>query len=146
LGALSSFFITFAPEFKYERTMKKVIFTVFLCLATIGSIQAKRTHIIMRIPTSSYKSKKHGYIRHAHAIRANIPIVELDDNNISISSLQAGSNVSLILNDEQGNIVYENISTSSSSCLTIEIPAGIIEQAFSIQITVNGIDYIGEIY
>jgi len=30
--------------------MKKAILTVFLCLATIGITQAKRAHIIMRIP------------------------------------------------------------------------------------------------
>lgn len=126
--------------------MKKVILTIFLCLATIGITQAKRAHITMRTPTSSYKNKKHGYIHHAPAIRANIPIVELDDTNISISSIQAGSNVTLILNDAQGNIIYENVNNSPSACLTIEIPTEIAEEASSIMITLNGTDYIGNIY
>ena len=126
--------------------MKKVIITIFLCLATIGITQAKRAHITMRVRTVLYEQKKKEGIRHAPTIRANIPIVELDDNNISISSIHEGSNVSLLLNDTQGNIIYENVTISPSSCLTIEIPSEIIEEASSVIITLNGTDYIGEIY
>ena len=106
--------------------MKKIILTVFLCLATIGNMQAKRT----RAPVS----------------RSNIPLVEIDDNDIFISSIQVSYSVSLILYNNQGNIIYECMSNSSSSCLKIDIPSEIIEEAFSVQITSNGTDYIGEIY
>lgn len=127
--------------------MKKAILTIFLCLATIGITQAKRVHIPMQIRTALYEQKKKGGIRHVPACRTNIPIiVEVDDNNILIRSIQAGTNVSLILNDAQGNIIYESDANSSSSCLMIEIPPEIIEKTSSIIITLNGIDYIGEIY
>ena len=66
--------------------------------------------------------------------------------NISISSIQAGSSISLILYDEFGNNIYESVFNTSSSCLTIEIPSEIIEEANTIKITLNGADYIGEIY
>jgi len=126
--------------------MKKVILTVILCLATIGITQARRTRITMHIPTSSYKNKKHGYICHAPSFRTSTLIAEMDDNNISISSIQAGSSISLILYDEFGNIIYESVFNTPSSCLTIEIPPEIIEEANTIKITLNGADYIGEIY
>ncbi len=126
--------------------MKKVIFTVLLCLATIGSIQAKRTHIPMRVRTVLYEQKKKGAIRHAPAIRTNIPVVELNDNYISISSIPAGSYISVILYDALGNIIWENASNSSFSYITFDIPAEIIEEASSVVVTLNGIAYMGEIY
>lgn len=126
--------------------MKKIILTVFLCLATIGNMQAKRTRIPMRVRTILYEQKKKGEIRHAPVSRSNIPLVEIDDNDIFISSIQVSYSVSLILYNNQGNIIYECMSYSSSSCLKIDIPSEIIEEAFSVQITSNGTDYIGEIY
>lgn len=127
--------------------MKKIILTVFLCLATIGNMQAKRTRIPMRVRTILYEQKKKGEIRHAPVSRSNIPLVEIDDNDIFISSIQViSSNVLLILYNNQGYIIYECMSNSSSSCLKIDIPSEIIEEAFSVQITSNGTDYIGEIY
>lgn len=126
--------------------MKKIILTVFLCLATIGNMQAKRTRIPMRVRTILYEQKKKGGICHAPVSRNNIPLVEIDDNDIFISSIQVSYSVSLILYNNQGNIIYECMSNSSSPCLKIDIPAEIIEEAFSIQITSNGTDYIGEIY
>ena len=68
--------------------MKKIILTVFLCLATIGNMQAKRTRIPMRVRTILYEQKKKGEIRHAPVSRSNIPLVEIDDNDIFISSIQ----------------------------------------------------------
>ena len=126
--------------------MKKIILTVFLCLATIGNMQAKRTRIPMRVRTILYEQKKQGEIRHVPVSRSNIPLVEIDDNDIFISSIQVSYSVSLILYNNQGNIIYECMSNSSSSCLKIDIPSEIIEEAFSVQITSNGTDYIGEIY
>lgn len=126
--------------------MKKIILTVFLCLATIGNMQAKRTRIPMRVRTILYEQKKKGEIRHAPVSRSNIPLVEIDDNDIFISSIQVSYSVSLILYNNQGNIIYECMSNSSYSCLKIDIPSEIIEEAFSVQITSNGTDYIGEIY
>lgn len=126
--------------------MKKIILTVFLCLASIGITQAKRTQISMQVHTALYEQKKKGGARHAPISRANMPIVEIDENYILISSIQAGSSVSLILNDAQGNIIYESDGNSSSSCLTIEIPSEIIEDATSVLLTLNGTEYIGEIY
>lgn len=126
--------------------MKKIILTVFLCLASIGITPAKRAQITMHILSSSYKNKKHGFIHHAPSIRTNMSIVEIDDNNILISSVKAGTPVSLILNDAQGNVIYESKGCSSSSCLTIEIPSETIEEATSVLLTLNGTDYIGEIY
>ena len=127
--------------------MKKIILTVFLCLATIGNMQAKRTRIPMRVRTILYEQKKKGGIRHAPVSRNNIPLVEIDDNDIFISSIPViSSNVLLILYNNQGYIIYECMSNSSSSCLKIDIPSEIIEEAFSVQITSNGTDYIGEIY
>lgn len=126
--------------------MKKIILTVFLCLATIGNMQAKRARIPMRVRTILYEQKKKGDIRHAPSTRSNIPLVEIDDNDIFISSIQVSYSVSLILYNNQGNIIYECMSNSSSACLKIDIPSEIIEEAFSVQITLNGTDYIGEIY
>ncbi len=101
--------------------MKKIILTVFLCLATIGNMQAKRTRIPMRVRTILYEQKKKGEIRHAPVSRSNIPLVEIDDNDIFISSIQVSYSVSLILYNNQGNIIYECMSNSSSSCLKIDI-------------------------
>lgn len=94
----------------------------------------------------SLRAEEKGEIRHAPVSRSNIPLVEIDDNDIFISSIQVSYSVSLILYNNQGNIIYECMSNSSSSCLKIDIPSEIIEEAFSVQITSNGTDYIGEIY
>jgi hypothetical protein len=126
--------------------MKKVILMVFLCLITIEISQAKRIQVMMRVLSSGYDHKKNGHIRHAPSVKTYMPIVELEDNIVNVSSVTTGSPVSVDLTDGQGNCIYTYESYGSNTNLAVVVPVEIIEEANVIRITLDGVVYVGEIY
>lgn len=73
----------------------------------------------MRVRTILYEQKKKGGIRHAPAIKANLPIVELDDNNHCNwgwkNKNENGYFLSDVLNAEESPVFNDNAETTRAS-------------------------------
>lgn len=82
-------------------------------------------------------------IRHAPP-NIRLPVVEIDGIIIYIHSLQFGSNITVTLEDIDGNIIY-NVITITEVNMSFLVTQDILNRAHSITINIDGKKYSGEI-
>lgn len=121
--------------------MKHLLFTALLIVATTKAY-AEREFIPLQVhssdPTDSYSQ-----IRHAPP-RVSTPIVEIVENVIYIRSRQTGVDLTIALEDIDGNNIY-NVCTTTNDNLSIWISQDILNKAHIITINIDGKEYFGEI-
>lgn len=82
-------------------------------------------------------------IRHAPP-NIRLPVVEIDGTIIYIHSLQFGSNITVTLEDIDGNIIY-NVITITEVNMSFLVTQDILNRAHSITIYIDAEKYSGEI-
>ncbi len=122
--------------------MKKNILSALLFFITLGTVHAEGHRIPLHILTTSY-DVNHGHIRHAPP-QIRLPVVEINENKILITSLQSGNIFVMTLTDIDGNIIYD-VNTITTEDMTFRIPELTDSNKYSIMIIVNEVTYIGEI-
>ena len=121
--------------------MKHLLFTALLIVATTKAY-AEREFIPLQVH-SSVPTDSYGQIRHAPP-RASTPIVEIVENVIYIRSRQTGVDLTIALEDIDGNNIY-NVCTTTNDNLSIWISQDILNKAHIITINIDGKEYFGEI-
>lgn len=82
------------------------------------------------------------FVMHPRIIR--LPVVEIDGTIIYIHSLQFGSNITVTLEDIDGNIIY-NVITITEVNMSFLVTQDILNRAHSITIYIDAEKYSGEI-
>ena len=99
-------------------------------------------------------SKYHCKLRHLMKENADIfvtpppkvrlPVVEIDGNTLYIKSLQSGSNITVTLEDMDGNTIY-NVASIAEANMSFLVTQNILDYAHAIIINIDGKEYFGEI-
>ena len=82
-------------------------------------------------------------IRHAPP-KVRLPVVEIDGNILYIHSLQSGSNITVTLEDMDGNTIY-NVATIAEANMSFLVTQDLLDKAHTIIINIDEKEYLGEI-
>ena len=133
--------ITFANINQRHKHMRKIILFTFLYIIPIGTTHAEGLKIPLQA-TTSYEGER-GHIRHAPP-KVRLPVVEIDGNTLYIKSLQSGSNITVTLEDMDGNTIY-NVATIAEANMSFLVTQDLLDKAHTIIINIDEKEYLGEI-
>lgn len=117
--------------------MKKVLFVAIMSFF-VGTLNAVR--IPMYVHTVSFDSHG-GQVRHLPSRNRILPIVEIEENVISVSIPHEGLECMLTLLGSDGEVIYSAYFVSAS---TSSFYVSSLGEASTVIVTINGISYFGE--
>lgn len=121
--------------------MRKIIVFISLLFTTIqANAEGRNIPLCINCLGDYHDSPP---IRHAPP-NIRLPVVEIDGTIIYIHSLQFGSNITVTLEDIDGNIIY-NVITITEVNMSFLVTQDILNRAHSITINIDAEKYSGEI-